>query len=110
MSNPDVLIRPKRTYLVLTIPSCILAASLLFFGCGPSENPSSTANNPSPEATGAGPSAVSNTSEYSVGDKITFGADGNSKNFKVSGWSEAEAKHSWTNGGVSVLAMRIPPA
>jgi hypothetical protein len=107
MLNTDVLIHRNRMALAFKISCCILAGSLLF-GCGPSEDAVSTANNPSPNATTASPSVASNTNEYSIGNKINFGADGNSKAFKVSGWSDAEAKHSWTNGVVSVLVMRLP--
>jgi hypothetical protein len=95
MTNTDVLIRRNRMALAFKISWCTLAGSLLF-GCGPSEDAVSTANN-----------VASN--EYSIGNKIDFGANGNSKPFKVSGWSDAETKHSWTNGTVSVLAMRISP-
>jgi hypothetical protein len=111
MLNTDVLIRRKRTRFAFTIPSCVLAA-LFLFGCGPSGNTGPTANNPSPnpspEATKASPAVASNANEYSIGDKIYFGLDGNSAAFKVSGWSDPEAKHSWTNSVVSVLAMRLP--
>jgi hypothetical protein len=78
--------------------SCSILAGSLLFGCGPSEDAVPTANN-----------VASNTNEYSIGNKIDFGANGNSKPFKVSGWSDAETKHSWTNGTVSILAMRISP-
>jgi len=82
-------------------------ASLLG-GCPSAENPAPTASNSSPEATKASPSVASNANEYSIGDKIYFGLDGNSATFKVSGWSDPEAKHSWTNGVVAVLAVRLP--
>jgi hypothetical protein len=45
-----------------------------------------------------------------VGDKISFAAAGNSRPFRVSGWSEAETNHTWTNGTAPVIAMRIAPA
>jgi hypothetical protein len=45
-----------------------------------------------------------------VGDKISFAAAGNSRPFRVSGWSEAETQHTWTSATASVIAMRIAPA
>jgi hypothetical protein len=94
--------------LAFKISCCILAGSLLW-GCPSGENAGPTTSSPSPNAANASPSVASNTNEYSVGDKISFAAAGNSKPFKVSGWSDAETKHSWTNGAVSVIAMRISP-
>ena len=107
MTNTDVLIRRNRMALAFKSSCCILAGSLLF-GCGPSQDAVSTANNPSPNATSASPS-IALTNEYSIGNKINFSATGNSKPFKVSGWSEAESTHSWSDGTASVLAMRISP-
>src|SRR5438874_13457873 len=102
-----LVIHGTRTALTFQTSCCLLAASLLW-GCGPSEDAAPTANNPSPNAPSASPS-IAPTNEYSVGDKISFVAAGNSKSFKVSGWSDAERTHSWTAGHVSVLAMRISP-
>lgn len=109
MSSADLSLRHKQVRLVFTIVCCVLAASLLW-GCGPSKEAGPTANSPTPDSTNASPRTASTTNEYSIGDKINFAASGNSKPFKVSGWSEAESTHSWTDGAVSVLAMRISPA
>jgi len=107
MENPiNFLFGHKRPALVCKIACCIVAASLLF-SCDPSENAGPTANPPSPDVTSASPNPASNSNEYSVGTMINFGSAGNSRPFKVSGWSEAETKHSWTSGAVSVIAMRI---
>jgi hypothetical protein len=78
----------------------ILSVSLLF-GCGPSETSGPVANSPSP-------SPRANGNEYSIGQVISFATDGNSAPYKVSGWSDAEPTHSWTNGVEAVLALRIP--
>jgi hypothetical protein len=107
MSSLGLLLRRKRTRFAFAIPSCVLAA-LLLGGCGPSGNTGPSGSNSSPEATKASPGVASNANEYSIGDRIYFGLDGNSAAFKVSGWSDAEAKHSWTNGVVAVLAMHLP--
>ena len=110
MGNSDFLIRLNRVASALTVWCCVLAASL-FFGCDPSEDTGPTANNPSPTATTPSPTvAITRTNEYAIGDKISFNAGGNSMPYKVSGWSDAETKHSWTNGVVSVIAMRISPS
>lgn len=103
----DVVTRLGGRRLTVAIPGLVVVS--LLFGCGPSENAGPTANNPSPNTTSTSPSMTSKTNEYAIGEKISFGASGNSKPFKVSGWSDAEPKHSWTDGVVSVLAMRIPP-
>jgi hypothetical protein len=108
MLNPGVLIPHKRTRFAFTISSCVLTA-LFLFGCGPSGNTGPIASSPSPEANKTTPAVASNTNEYSIGSKINFAENGNSKPFKVSGWSEAERTHSWTDGPISVLAMRIAP-
>jgi hypothetical protein len=108
MTNTDFLISYKRMPLAFKILCCAVAASLLF-GCDPAENAGPTASTPSPDATNASPSAPPKTNEYSVGAKIDFSSAGNSKPFKVSGWSDAETQQSWTNGPVSVLALRISP-
>jgi hypothetical protein len=108
MTNTNFLIRRNQTAWAFKISCCILAASLLF-GCGPSEDATPIANNPSPNATTASPSVAPKINEYSIGDKIDFGANGNSKPFKVSGWSGAEPNLSWTEGTVAVLALRISP-
>ena len=103
----DTGIRRSRLSLAFRLFCCTSAASLLF-GCGPSGDTSSTANNanPSPNAS----PTVALTNDYSIGNKISFAAAGNSKPFKVSGWSEAETQHCWTSGTASVIAMRISPA
>jgi hypothetical protein len=98
----------KRVALAFTLSSCALAA-LLLSGCGPSEEAVPTASNPSPEASKAVSSVAPTTNAYSIGDKINFGTNGNSKPFKVSGWSGAEPNLSWTEGTVAVLALRISP-
>lgn len=109
MSSPDLSLGHKQMRLVFTTLGCVLVASL-FLGCGPSKDAGPTANTPTPDSSNASPGIASTTNEYSIGDKINFAANGNSKPFKVSGWSEAESTHSWTDGAVSVLAMRISPA
>jgi hypothetical protein len=110
MSSADLLsLGHKQMRLVFTTLCCVLAA-LMLLGCGPSKDAGPTANSPTPDSTNASPRVASTTNEYSIGDKINFAANGNSKPFKVSGWSEAESTHSWTDGAVSVLAMRISPA
>jgi hypothetical protein len=99
--------RRNRAALAFKIFCCSSAVSLLF-GCGPSDDTASKANNASP-GTSASPT-IALTNNYSIGDKINFAAAGNSKPFKVSGWNVAETKHTWTDGTASVIAMRIAPA
>ena len=94
--------------LAVQLLGCVAAASL-FWSCGPSEDTASTAGNPKADSTAASSSIAPTTNKYSIGDTISFAATGNSKPFKVSGWSDAETRLSWTNGPVAVLALRIDP-
>lgn len=95
MATSDVLIFCRQRRLAAQVLSCIMAAAA-FWSCGPSDDANSTTSN-------------SSTNKYSIGDKISFTATGNSKPFKVSGWSDAETNQSWTNGPVAILALRIDP-
>src|SRR4051812_45243488 len=38
---------------------------------------------------------------------INFGASGSSASYKVSGWSKAEEKFTWTEGNIAVLAIPL---
>ncbi|MEY2494769.1 MAG: hypothetical protein QOJ45_1261 [Verrucomicrobiota bacterium] len=108
MSNSNLLVSRKSLSLAFPVLWCAIAA-LLLVACGPSENAGPTTNSPSPEATRAASNVAPSASEYSIGDKIDFGTNGNSQSYKVSGWSGAEPNFSWTEGIVSVLALRISP-
>lgn len=49
--------------------------------------------------------------KISIGDTIDFGKSGHSGNFIVSGWSNQEEEHRWTEGAEAVLRLRVenPP-
>jgi hypothetical protein len=54
------------------------------------------------------PVTVASAPAIDYGAKVSFGQDGNSERFRLSGWSKAEEKFTWTEGPVAVLRMRIP--
>lgn len=101
-------VRLKPIRLAFTTAGCAVAA-LLSCGCGPSKEAGPTENSPAPTPTSASSPIASASNEYSIGDKVLFGSGGNSQLFKISGWSDPEPTHSWTDGVVSVLAFRIIP-
>jgi hypothetical protein len=70
---------------------------LLLDGCGP-RSPSGQAKLPS----------VARQVGYGV--KVSFGDVGASEQLKVSGWSKAEEKFTWTEGTTAVLKIRVAPS
>jgi hypothetical protein len=57
----------------------------------------------------SGSEATDGASKLEYGTKVSFAESGNSNAFKVSGWSKAEEKFTWSEGTSSVLKMAIAP-
>ena len=57
---------------------------------------------------GAAENSLSPNKAYTFGTVISFGANGGSERFKVSGWSKAEPEFTWTEGKGATLTVEVP--
>ncbi|MDQ6625689.1 MAG: hypothetical protein M3Y69_06055 [Verrucomicrobiota bacterium] len=50
-----------------------------------------------------------NTKQVAYNTRIDFSKTGNAASLKVSGWSKAEDKFTWSEGNTAVLALEVAP-
>ena len=72
---------------------CFVALAMLLSACDRSPQPEATANN--------------STNRESVGQKIQFSQNGNSEQYRVSGWSHTETDFTWTEGSSAKLEVPV---
>ncbi|MEY2500114.1 MAG: hypothetical protein QOI07_448 [Verrucomicrobiota bacterium] len=98
MNGPNARLRALRGVLVVV---GLFSAVVVFFGCSKPEEPiTPSAQTPTNAANQA----------YQLGTVIKFGKGGDSDRFRVSGWSQNEEQHTWTEGNTAVLQFSGLPS
>ncbi|HMH05068.1 MAG TPA: hypothetical protein VK579_00160, partial [Terriglobales bacterium] len=99
--------RDVRRALHLGTLTILMSSPLWFLGCSPKKT--EVAPQSQEKTLSKAPAQQPTNNRYQLGTPVVFGLGGTAGPFKVSGWSQDEQGHTWTDKELAVLSFQIEP-